>query len=279
MKTILSIFDKKRPVFVWWVSVLVVLIICYVFLLAEKHMDISILLVVPVLLVSWYGSNKAGLSLAMLSALFISAARVIGAYSNEVIYYLYSFVVTLGTLLLVAIIVTNFRKVHRVESVAADTDTLTSLHSKRSFYACFENEIKRSGRYGHKLSIAYIDVDNFKYVNDTFGHGSGDNLLIEISKCLVSSLRATDIVARIGGDEFVCLFPETAAKEAKEAILKAEKVLKKSMSENSWPVSFSVGVVTFNKLPKDAQKAIKIADELMYSVKNCNKDNIAYKIC
>jgi len=279
MKTLLSCLDKKRPVFVWWLSVLVVLVICYIFILAEKYMDISILLVIPVLLVSWYGSNKAGSILAMLSALLITVARIVAVHNNEAIYYLYSFLGTLGTLLLVAIIVTNFRKVHRVESDAADTDTLTGLHSQRSFYTYVEREINRSKRYGHRFSIAYIDVDNFKYVNDTLGHDSGDKLLIELSKCLIFSLRATDVVARIGGDEFVCLFPETGATEAKEAILKAEKALKHSMQNRSWPVSFSVGVVTFEKVPKDVHKAIKIADELMYSVKNCNKDNIAYKIC
>jgi diguanylate cyclase (GGDEF)-like protein len=244
----------------------------------KEHVDISILLVIPVLLVSWYGSNKAGLSLAILSAFLISAARFVESSMEVSIYDFYNLIIAFGSYLLVAIVVTYFRKVHRVEVIAADTDTLTGVHSSRSFYADIANEILRSSRYGHKFSLAYIDVDNFKIINDSLGHDTGDKLLIEVSRCLVSSCRSTDTVARIGGDEFVCLFPETEQNESKTAVLKAENSLKDSMKKNGWDVSFSIGVVTFEALPEDVHEAIKIADELMYSVKNGNKNGIAYEV-
>ncbi|PWI35310.1 GGDEF domain-containing protein [Vibrio albus] len=279
MKTIFDILNKRQPTSIWWLSIIVIAIIFCAIFIVKEFADLTPLLVIPVLLASWYGSSKTGIGLAMLIALSMLAMSAdidfIGfEYSSSA----YDVAVILVVYIFVAILVTNFRKVHGIEVEAADSDTLTGLHSSRSFYAEIANEILRSNRYGHKFSLAYIDVDNFKKINDTFGHDTGDKLLIELSKSLVSSLRATDTIARIGGDEFVCLFPETEQGEAKSAILKAEKSLKERMNRRKWDVSFSIGLVTFESLPEDVREAVKIADELMYSVKKNKKNDIAYKV-
>ena len=167
---------------------------------------------------------------------------------------------------------------HRAEEIAADTDQLTGINNSRRFYAELANEILRSKRYGHIFSLAYIDVDNFKQINDTLGHPVGDKLLIEISECLLKSLRATDIVSRIGGDEFICLLPEAEQVNAKAAMLKAENILNDSMKKHGWNVSFSIGVITFETLPDDTLEAVKLADDLMYKVKNNSKNAIAYSV-
>ena len=100
----------------------------------------------------------------------------------------------------------------------------------------------------------------------------------EVAFCLVKSLRVTDVAARLGGDEFACLLPETNQADAKSAFLKATALLKKRMQKYKWNVSFSIGVVTFENLPEDIKEAIGIADKVMYSVKNDDKDNVAYKV-
>lgn len=94
----------------------------------------------------------------------------------------------------------------------------------------------------------------------------------------VSSLRATDVIARLGGDEYACLLPETKQEEAKSAFLKASDLLNERMKKHKWEVSFSIGVVTFENLPEDIKEAIDITDKLMYSVKNVDKDNVAYQV-
>ncbi len=277
MKTILSIFDKKRPSLIWWLSVFGVVIVGGLAVLAKQYVNLSPLFVLPVLLVSWYGSSKAGVGLAIFAAfssLLASKWQVLSPSTGAV----YDFLAALFAYLFLAILVTNFRKVHGVEVIAADTDALTGVSSPRYFYAGIANEILRSNRYGHIFSLIYIDIDDFKKVNDTFGHSMGDNLLRMVANCLKSAFRATDTVARIGGDEFVCLMPETEQDKAKVAILKAEKSLQKSMKLNNWEVTFSIGVVTFESLPDDIHEALKIADELMYSVKNGNKNDIAFKV-
>ena len=179
---------------------------------------------------------------------------------------------------LLAIITTNFRSVHRVEVVAADTDSLTRILNHRGFYAVFSIELLRSIRYKHMFSLAYLDIDNFKFINDSLGHSVGDKLLVEVAKCLKSALRVTDSVARLGGDEFACLLPETKPDAAKKVFAKVRDMLSKSMERFNRPVSFSVGVVTFETPPDDIKEAIKIADDLMYNVKKGKKNNIAYRI-
>ena len=180
--------------------------------------------------------------------------------------------------MLLAIFIINLRDVHRIEVYAADTDNLTGVHNARSFYAELASEMLRSKRYDHVFSLAYIDVDNFKRINDSLGHAEGDKLLKEVADCLLSSLRATDVIARLGGDEYACLLPETGQEEAKSAFFKATELLNKRMKKNSWDVSFSIGVMTFEDLPEDIKEAINLTDKLMYSVKNINKDNVAYQV-
>ncbi|MCI5208373.1 MAG: diguanylate cyclase [Candidatus Electrothrix sp. ATG2] len=279
MKTIFNILDKRRSVFIWWLSTLTVVIVCYLNILLDGYIDLAPLLITPVLLASWYGSSKAGVSIALFSSLslFITRRSIVSS-TFEGTSSTCDALVVLFVYLFIAIIVTNFRKVHGVEVVAADTDNLTGVHSVRSFYAGLANEILRSSRYGHIFSLAYIDIDNFKSINDAFGHSTGDKLLVEISGCLASSFRTTDTIARIGGDEFICLLPETEQSEAKNAILKAKSFIAKTMCNNKWEVSLSVGVVTFETLPVDVHEAVKIADKLMYTVKNNKKNAIAYKV-
>lgn len=231
----------------------------------------------PITLASWYGSKKSGILLSLVSSFLL---LLIDAFQTE---FHATKIVTYGvpcaiSFSILAILITNFRDVHRVESIAADTDKLTNIWNSRGFYAELANELLRSVRYEHEFSLAYIDIDNFKFVNDSRGHAEGDRLLIEVAKCLEDSLRETDAIARLGGDEFACLFPETGQDESKVAFAKASKELQKRMNSYHWPVSFSVGLVTFESTPTDIKEAMKIADDLMYSVKNADKDNISYKV-
>jgi diguanylate cyclase (GGDEF)-like protein len=279
MKTIFNILDRRRPVFIWWFSVLSVVFVCYAIILLDGYVDFSPMLVISVVLASWYGNSKAGLFLALVASgsLYITRENFVSNVLERAP-PIYDTIIILFSLLFIAVIVTNFRKIHGVEALAADTDSLTGVHSSRSFYAELANEILRSNRYKHTFSLAYVDIDNFKNINDTLGHSTGDNLLIEVSSCLLSTFRTTDTVARIGGDEFVCLMPETEKSQARSAVLKAQLSMTEAVSRNDWDVSFSVGVVTFEKSPEDVREAVKVADELMYSVKNNNKDDIAYEV-
>ena len=279
MKTIFSALDKHSDRLIWWLSLLFSLVIAAVAFITAKFIYLEPFLVLPIVFASWYGSNRAGVLLALISSVVLAVSREWLSASNfsveSVIYDGVSHFIAYSIL---AILITNFRSVHRVEVVAADTDNLTGLHNPRSFYVELANELLRSKRFKRIFSLAYIDIDNFKNINDSLGHPIGDELLMEVANCLNSSLRATDTVSRLGGDEFVCLLPETGKKDAKYLFSKLKKLLSERMQSHSWPVSFSIGVVTFETLPRDAKQAISIADDLMYSVKNDKKNDTVYKV-
>lgn len=164
------------------------------------------------------------------------------------------------------------------EKKLARCDPLTMVANRRAFFEFAENEIRRAQRYHCVFSIAYIDLDNFKYVNDTFGHNAGDEVLRIVSKVLQNNLREVDFVARLSGDEFAIILPETRPQEAKIAILRIHKLLLYAMQKKEYPVTFSIGTVTFSVPPKNPDVMIKIADEVMYSVKRSGKNSVEFAV-
>ena len=277
LKTIFSALDKQPPNYVWRISLLMVLVLTIFSVLFGSTTTLEFFYTIPITIASWYGSKKSGVLLALSSTilLFLTKTWHEGFQGTTILSYSLPCAISLSIL---AILITNFRNVHRSESTAADTDYLTNIYNSRGFYIELANELVRSSRYEHVFSLAYIDIDNFKLVNDSRGHLAGDQLLIEVASSLKESLRATDTVARLGGDEFSCLLPETGQEEAKAAFAKASELLVQRMKNSNWPVTFSVGIVTFETMPEDIKEAMKVADELMYSVKNLDKNNVSYKI-
>ena len=279
MKTIFSTFDERSARLIWRLSLLSSLVIAAVAFVTEIYIYLEPFLVLPIVFASWYGSNRAGVFLALITSVVLAVSREwLSASTFSLQSVIFDGLSHLIAYSILAILITNFRSVHRVEVVAADTDNLTGLNNPRSFYVELSNELLRSKRFKRIFSLAYIDIDNFKNINDSLGHSIGDELLVEVAKCLKSSLRATDTISRLGGDEFVCLLPETGDKDVKNLFSKVKKLLSERMQSHSWPVGFSVGVVTFETLPADVKQAISVADDLMYSVKKDNKNNTVYKV-
>jgi diguanylate cyclase (GGDEF)-like protein len=132
----------------------------------------------------------------------------------------------------------------------------------------------RARRAKQPLTIAYLDLDNFKKVNDTAGHHEGDRVLIATASALAQNIRATDFVARMGGDEFAILFPDTSPEVARTVINKLDNRLKLLARESHWPVGFSIGMTTFLTPPPSIDHMIKKADTLMYKVKTQTKQKI-----
>jgi diguanylate cyclase (GGDEF)-like protein len=119
-----------------------------------------------------------------------------------------------------------------------------------------------------------MDLDNFKQVNDTRGHASGDDVLRKVGEILVSCLRTSDVAARVGGDEFVILLPDTTAESARIALEKIRARLAEAPDVQAFSVTASIGAVSYAQAPTDITVMIKAADELMYRVKGGGKDGI-----
>lgn len=162
------------------------------------------------------------------------------------------------------------------EHELAITDYLTGIANARAFHTALETEIQRLARYQHPFTLAFIDLDNFKAVNDIQGHDQGDQVLITVATYLQEHLRNTDVSGRLGGDEFAVLLAETPLDTAKEVLSKLHSHLNAAMQEKGWPVTFSIGALTCYDGVEKASSLIKIADNLMYDVKKSGKNNIKY---
>jgi diguanylate cyclase (GGDEF)-like protein/PAS domain S-box-containing protein len=157
-------------------------------------------------------------------------------------------------------------------------DFLTKIPNRRTFYEVVEIEAKRARRYQRPLTLAYVDLDNFKQVNDMFGHSVGDDLLRLVGSEIQDNIRGTDTVARLGGDEFAILLPETDSEGASKVMTKVQSRLEQAVRRQNWAVSFSVGVVTFTTALDSVEAMINRADELMYEVKRGGKSAIVSQV-
>jgi diguanylate cyclase (GGDEF)-like protein len=159
--------------------------------------------------------------------------------------------------------------------VASLTDTLTKVGSRRYFEDMLDNECSRTDRYGRPFSVAIVDVDNFKELNDKFGHVAGDFALKQLAECMKNQKRNSDTVARFGGDEFVVILPET---KAQDAITMLERIQKKvrqiKVGENSF-ATVSCGIAQIMPGQKiNGTELIRRADIALYKAKDDGRDCI-----
>lgn len=157
-----------------------------------------------------------------------------------------------------------FGTVVRSLQKASLTDHLTGLYNRRYYYSRLEYEIAKSRRYRIPLSVVVLDVDNFKNINDTYGHSEGDLVLQKITRVLKSSLRQVDTVCRWGGEEFAILLPST---QLEGALVVGERI-RSAVTEARGDVSVSVGVAQFLQDAEGADDLMKRADQAMYSAKS-----------
>lgn len=153
----------------------------------------------------------------------------------------------------------------------ASSDALTGLLNHRSFHERLRSEVARAVRHGRELSLAVIDVDTFKRINDEAGHEAGDRVLSEIATLLVRSARAGDIVARIGGDEFALLLPETTRMDAYLVAEAARQTVSSTELADGVHVTVSAGVCDLGTAP-DAEAMFRLADGALYWSKAHGRD-------
>jgi diguanylate cyclase (GGDEF)-like protein len=178
---------------------------------------------------------------------------------------------------LYVIVLAVLEALHRMQlqsDAAALTDHKTGVANSRAFESLANAEIERSRRYGSPLSVLYLDVDDFKDVNDRFGHKTGDRVLATVSHVMRVSVRAIDIVARLGGDEFVVLMPETNRFAAGAVARRMRAELGRVTTPDAKHVHYSIGLATLVAPPRSVDELIHAADTLMYLAKGKGKDRI-----
>lgn len=154
------------------------------------------------------------------------------------------------------------------------TDTLTGLANRRTLNDCLEQEFSRFQRYGNPVSLIMFDIDNFKRVNDNFGHDAGDDVLKAISTQAGEVVRDADIIGRWGGEEFLVICPDTDVEGARLNAEKLRRVIENYDFEDIGTLTCSFGVASIHTGDSSASVAIKRADEAMYAAKAAGKNRV-----
>jgi diguanylate cyclase (GGDEF)-like protein len=231
----------------------------------------------PLGLATWYLNRRSGYLVALCCVVIWDIAnRANGqVLSSELIRY-WNMGIRMASYSVVVLVLGELKLAIQVERAIARTDHLTGIFNSREFTEQLGFEIQRADRLMYPVTLAYIDLDNFKQVNDEQGHSSGDVHLKLIAQTIAAVVRKTDLFARLGGDEFGLFLPNVDSTTAKIVIEKICKAVMQELNDIRSPVTLSVGVVTFKTLPISVDEMIHKADAMMYQAKLTGKNQVVY---
>ena len=273
-----NFFVKQNRSAALYAALLLVVLLGYLDYVTGFEVSLSFLYLIPVALATWYLHTTAGYVVTAVSVLiFILSNWAAGeAYSQEILRY-WNGLMRLVVYILVIWLLQEFKRALAHERMLAQTDPLTGIANHREFYQQVNDELARSNRSKLPISLAYIDLDGFKGVNDRQGHRAGDALLRTVAQSFQSTIRRTDTVARLGGDEFVVLLPITSQAGAQCIMKRLRDNFLKRMEELQMNVTLSAGVITFASPPASVDEMIHQADALMYQAKARGKNDILFR--
>jgi len=261
------------------VGVLLTALIGAAYYLTGSELAVSLFYLIPISMVTWYCARWGGYFLSCICFDIWLLADVAGAnkFSRDWVPFLNDFL-RLALFLTYVTVLSMLKSSLDRETKKARRDPLTGLFNRLGFAERAEIEVARARRNREPITLAAIDLDDFKLLNDRLGHSTGDMLLETVADTLRSSMREVDVVARFGGDEFVILFAVSDGDLARPVLERLHRDLNREMKLHGWPVSFSIGALTFGHTVESLDHALERADELMYSVKRSNKNRIAHEI-
>lgn len=236
------------------------------------ELSFSVLYLGAVVTVTWLGSRRHGMLVAGLAASVSLLAAAIGQGTVSPA-TLWNSSTQLLVLLLAAAAIGSLRHAVIEQRRMAMVDPLTGAMNRRAFHLVAERERLRAGRDGSPLTVAYFDLDHFKAMNDRLGHAAGDQLLVDLTAAASETIRGTDLFARIGGDEFVLLLPDTDAREAMVVVDRVRTLLRDDKTLDH-QITSSVGIASFRFPPNSVDAMLAKADELLYQAKERGGDTV-----
>ena len=243
-----------------------------------NELAFSLFYVFPIALTTWGTTERYGVGIALLGTVLWLAADIQDGYRyNTPLIHYWNAGIRFGFFIVIVHLLSAFQRAHEHESELARTDSLTGVSNSRHFQETLKDEIARSRRYRHPFTLIYMDVDDFKALNDQYGHSTGDEALIAITHFIKIHLRQTDIIARLGGDEFVLLLAETDESAARSVVAKLQQGLAELAQSRHWQITFSLGVLTCLDIACNPDEAISAADHLMYAAKQNGKNSAVFR--
>ena len=280
MHRLLSFLERLSKTSVYLIACLMVALIGWLDYKTGAEISISFFYLLPIAIIVWKSGKVPGILLSLGSTIiwFVSNRLAGQEYSNIFIFY-WNAAIRSGFFLTTTFLLAEIRILLEQERSLSRTDSLTGILNRRAFYEYseFQNTLLR--RAFRPFTMIYFDVDNFKKINDQLGHQAGDQLLQKVSEMSNRLTRSSDRLVRMGGDEFMLYLPDTGKNEAQVIASRLLENLNWVMEENNWPVTYSLGVMTFFKIPVSADEMIRLTDDLMYTAKKSGKNNVQYGIC
>ncbi|MEJ2049867.1 MAG: GGDEF domain-containing protein [Calditrichota bacterium] len=264
--------------YIWTTAIILVLFIGFIDYISGYEYSFSIFYLIPVIWATWNAGRWTGILISVFSTITWIEADLLAKhlYSQPFIPYRNG-LVRFGVFITVALLLAEFKKSPDREHTIAGTDHLTQVSNLRSFFEAVETEKKRARRYNRPFTMAYLDLDDFKSINDQLSHRTGDLLLQKVSAIMKEQVRQTDIVGRLGGDEFAILLPETNLESARDVLKRLQNKILQTMRDNKWKVTLSMESITYKNFPDSVDEIIRKADDLMYLVKKEGKNNIRFR--
>lgn len=233
----------------------------------------------PLSFAAWYVGRSWTLAAAALCTLgWVGSNYLAGLRYSTPAVWVFNAAMHAASFVVVGVLLAQLQVALAHEKHLSRLDPLTSLMNGRAFYEEAARILSGARRKQRPVTVAYIDLDAFKLVNDTHGHHSGDELLRTVGVAIQRCIRNTDLGARIGGDEFVLLLPETGVNEARVALDRLRSHLTRSLAELPQPVTTTIGAVVFTIVPDSVEAMVRVADARMYEAKAAGKDRLVIHV-
>jgi diguanylate cyclase (GGDEF)-like protein len=272
LKWLDSQLSHRRPGSVQAAGVALTLAIAAIDYVTGHDYELTVFYLLPILLCTAYAGQWSGLGVAAaatVAAFFANWAASLSHLNWPVRLWNAGF--DFASFAIIVLLFSAWHRQKQALEIAASQDALTGLANRRTFYEMAQHELGRCARYGDVFTVAYLDADDFKEVNDTRGHAAGDELLRGVAAAMRENTRRVDTVARLGGDEFAILLPETEEAGARLALKKLQDLLS-SVRVQELSVTFSMGALTFRKPSASVDDMMRQVDEVMYAAKRQGKN-------
>jgi diguanylate cyclase (GGDEF)-like protein len=271
--------DAADEATLWLLTLAMIGVVGVLDYVTGTEVSFSLFYLVPVSVAAWWIGERAGVICAFVSAVVWYIANDFTAMQQvPVLLSFWNSSIRLAFFLVVTVLLVRTHNMLLRERALSRIDYLTGAYNVRAFHEIAEAECTRAGRYPQPLTLAYIDLDGFKHVNDRYGHQEGDKVLQIVAQTLRAGVRRPDTVARLGGDEFALLLPQTDLENARTFLPRLRDELLAAMQRNNWRVTVSIGALTCPTAPAALGDVVSEADELMYEVKRTGRNAIRYAV-
>jgi|CXWL01.1.fsa_nt_gi diguanylate cyclase (GGDEF)-like protein len=263
----------------WVVALAMIALVGWIDYFSGAELRVYPLYYAPISLLAWnVGRRGAGMGALLSATAWLAGNYLAGRNYSIAGVWLANGLVQAASFGIVGFLISALNEALVRERALSRTDPLTSLLNSRAFHEDGSRVLDLCRRRNHAITMAYLDLDNFKAMNDTQGHDAGDETLRKVADILRSSTRPSDICARLGGDEFAVLLPETDADEATVALERLRLLVAVRLGAMPVAVTCSLGAVVFRKAPERTADMISATDRLMYAAKAMGKNRLNLKI-